>query len=156
MSQAMIELVRQHRDCDDRLSLCETALGRKDLETAISAFRLFALELEEHLSLEEDRLFPAFERVTGITTGPTAVMRSEHAEMRELTRETAVALEAGDVTGALAVIDTLNVLIQQHNIKEENVLYPMCAGSIPELAAILGMGAKGSCGCSCACASHAA
>ena len=37
----------------------------------------------------------------------------------------------------------MNVFIQQHNVKEENILYPMCGGSIPHLNKILGFGGCG-------------
>ena len=55
-----------------------------------------------------------------------------------------------DPNQALAALDTLNVLIQQHNIKEENILYPMCGGSIPNLEDVLGMGSTCCGACSCA------
>lgn len=152
MSQAMIEMVRQHRECDEQLTRCETALRKRDMPSAGRNFRLFSEELDHHFMLEEQRLFPAFEKATGMANGPTVVMRGEHAEIRNLRDEAYAAIEANQPDEALAAIDTLNVLIQQHNIKEENVLYPMCGGSVPQLMAVLGFGG---CGGACSCASAA-
>ena len=148
----MLEMLRQHRDCDDQLSRAEAALQKGDMASAGRNFRLFSEELDSHFALEENRLFPAFEKATGMSKGPTVVMREEHAAIRVLRDEATAAIEAKNAELALAAIDTLNVLIQQHNIKEENMLYPMCGGSIPNLMAVLGFGG---CGGACSCASAA-
>ncbi|MFZ6747864.1 hemerythrin domain-containing protein [Undibacterium sp. Ren11W] len=147
MSQAMMKLVTQHNECDDQLNRCEAALHKGDLASAGRNFRLFSEFLDSHFALEENKLFPAFEKATGMTSGPTVVMRGEHAEIRSLRDEAYAAIEANQAQQALAVIDTLNVLIQQHNVKEENVLYPMCGGSILNLDAALDFGSTccGSC-----------
>ena len=79
-----------------------------------------------HFKKEEDILFPEFERTTGITMGPTQVMRVEHAQARELLERMRSALEGRDKKNFLAVADTLMILLQQHNMKEEQILYPMC------------------------------
>ena len=149
MSQAMMQLAKQHSECDDQLNRCEAALHKGDMPAAGRNFRLFSEFLDSHFALEENKLFPALEEATGVTAGPTAVMRAEHAEIRSLRDEAYAAIEAHQPTEALATIDTLNVLIQQHNVKEENILYPMCGSSIPNLESVLGMGSTccGSCSC---------
>lgn len=149
MSKAMQELVRQHQECDDQLSRCEAALHKGDMASAGRNFRLFNEQLDGHFTLEENKLFPALEQATGMVNGPTSVMRSEHAEIRNLRDEAYAAIEANQPEAALAAIDTLNVLIQQHNVKEENILYPMCGGSIPDLEDKLGMGSPCCGACSC-------
>ena len=58
--------------------------------------------------------------------GPTQVMRGEHVQMRELLdagRDALVAKDADDYSGNA---ETLLIMMQQHNMKEENILYPMC------------------------------
>jgi DUF438 domain-containing protein len=150
MSQAIEEMVRQHRECDEHLTRCEAALHKGELTAAGNSFLLFSAELDKHFALEEERLFPAFEKATGMSSGPTVVMRGEHAEIRALRDEATAAIEANQAEDALAAIDTLNVLIQQHNVKEENILYPMCGARVPELATVLGLGGGG-CGGGCSC-----
>jgi hemerythrin-like domain-containing protein len=76
--------------------------------------------------MEEEVLFPAFEAATGMTdSGPTFVMRMEHDQMRGLLDQMGAALERGDQNALLDQGDTLLMLIQQHNQKEEGMLYPM-------------------------------
>ncbi|MBI1834968.1 MAG: hemerythrin domain-containing protein [Burkholderiales bacterium] len=149
MSEAMMKLVKQHMECDDQLNRVEAALHKADLASAGRNFRLFDEQLEHHFHLEEERLFPAFEQATGMLNGPTVVMRGEHAEIRALRDQAALEIENGNMTAALASVDTLNVLIQQHNVKEENILYPMCGGSVPHLMSVLGLGGCGGGACSC-------
>ncbi|MCH8622725.1 hemerythrin domain-containing protein [Undibacterium sp. TS12] len=151
MSKATKELVRQHQECDDQLTRSETALQKGEVSSAISHFRLFSEQLDSHFRLEEERLFPAFEKATGMSQGPTQVMRGEHADIRTLRDEAYAAMTNGQTAAALAAIDTLNVLIQQHNVKEENVLYPLCAERIADLDTSLGMNTGSPCCGACSC-----
>ena len=57
--------------------------------------------------------------------GPTVVMRGEHDEFRALLLQMIRQLDASDLDGFLGNADTFLILMQQHNLKEENVLYPM-------------------------------
>jgi hemerythrin-like domain-containing protein len=81
--------------------------------------------MAHHFAMEEAVLFPAFEARTGMSMGPTQVMRSEHEQMRGLIRDMAQALAGSDQDNYLGQSETLNMLMQQHNLKEENMLYPM-------------------------------
>jgi hemerythrin-like domain-containing protein len=116
---------RDHAACDERFGAAEAAAAAGDFAAAANALAAFSAALERHLGVEEGELFPAFERRTGMTEGPTEMMRIEHAEMRELVGQLRAALEAGDAAEFLGLADTLNVLMQQHNLKEEQVLYAL-------------------------------
>jgi hemerythrin-like domain-containing protein len=65
-----------------------------------------------------------------MTSGPTEVMRGEHRQMRDLLAqmEGALAVRDSDTFGGAA--ETLLILMQQHNMKEENILYPMCDNAL--------------------------
>ena len=115
-----------HRQCDARFVAVETAINRKAWDEADKAFAVFARAMLAHFQAEEDVLFPAFENRTGMRMGPTQVMRSEHAQMRELIEAARAALEARDADDYSGYAETLLIMMQQHNMKEENVLYPMC------------------------------
>ena len=123
---AIDTLTRQHRDCDERFAACEAAVRAQDWESASTAFAGFRQEMEDHFGIEEEALFPAFESASGQSMGPTRVMRAEHAQMRELLAAAGEALAAEDADDYAGNAETLLILAQQHNMKEENVLYPMC------------------------------
>lgn len=118
-------LVEDHRRCDDELAAVETAVQKKQWQTASPAWTKFAADVRCHFAREEVTLFPAFERATGMRGGPTMVMRMEHEQMRQLLDELGAAIAATDGKRFLALSESLMVLTQQHNMKEEQVLYPM-------------------------------
>ena len=118
-------LTADHRHCDEAFVCAEQAVARRDWESAGAALRAFVDATERHLRREEDVLFPAFEAATGMTSGPTAVMRSEHAHVRRLLSSLEQAVAARDRDEFLGAAETLLMLMQQHNAKEESILYPM-------------------------------
>ncbi len=62
--------------------------------------------------------------------GPTAVMREEHQQMRGLLKRMADALAGSNLEDFLAAGETLLYLMGQHNMKEEQMLYPMADEAI--------------------------
>ncbi len=125
MSTILEFLGSDHRACDDLFASAEAAAAQQNWDSARSLFGQFNAAMARHLAMEEEVLFPAFEARTGMRSGPTEVMRMEHAQMRALLQGMADAVAAGDQGRFLGLSETLNMLMQQHNLKEENMLYPM-------------------------------
>ena len=125
MSTIVDFLGGDHRACDDLFASAEVAVAQKNWDSARSLFERFQTAMAHHLAMEEEVLFPAFEARTGMRTGPTEVMRMEHEQMRGLLQEMAGAVTNADESRYLGLSETLNMLMQQHNLKEENMLYPM-------------------------------
>ncbi|CAK0771796.1 Hemerythrin domain-containing protein [Gammaproteobacteria bacterium] len=117
-------LSNDHRYCDDLFARAEEAADSSTVADAMSAFQNLRQAMEKHFLREEEILFPAFEQHGG-SNGPTTVMRMEHTQMRGLFEEMEVALTTGDNDGYLGRCETLLVMMQQHNLKEEQILYPM-------------------------------
>ncbi|MBI2306406.1 MAG: hemerythrin domain-containing protein [Rhodocyclales bacterium] len=115
-----------HRRCDDVFAEVEQAVADGDWTAAGACFTRFHESVLQHFAAEESLLFPAFERKTGMSMGPTQVMRSEHVQMRELMQAAADALAAKNADDYAGNAETLLIMMQQHNMKEENILYPMC------------------------------
>lgn len=134
-------MTEDHRHCDDLFAEAEQAVGQNNLEAARAAYEHFRIAVLAHFASEEKTLFPTFEAKTGMTMGPTQVMRMEHQQMRSLLEEAWLALAEGDVDGYVGQAETLLIMMQQHNMKEEGILYPMCdqhlAAETPELVARL-------------------
>lgn len=115
-----------HRRCDALWAEVEAAADRRDAAAVSESFARFAAAMERHFRMEEEVLFPAFEDATGMHGGgPTQVMRLEHVQMRGLLSQLAGAVERGETGEVLDLGDTLLMLEQQHNAKEEGMLYPM-------------------------------
>jgi len=115
-----------HRRCDAGWADVEAAAESSGEEAVSECWQRFEHNLRRHLALEEELLFPAFEAATGMhSAGPTQVMRMEHEQMRGVLSQMAAAVARGDRDELLDQGETLHILIQQHNMKEEGMLYPM-------------------------------
>jgi len=124
-------LRQEHRECDTYFAKAEEAVAHGKWEEAIKAFETFAHETLQHFKKEEHELFPAFEAQTGQTQGPTMVMRYEHEQVRGLVGKMAHALDAKDKDAYLSLAESMMILLQQHNMKEEQMLYAMCDRMLP-------------------------
>jgi iron-sulfur cluster repair protein YtfE (RIC family) len=118
-------LAADHRRCDELFARAEACAGTNDWAGCAAATADFRGALEHHLAMEEQVLFPAFEARTGMAGGPTMVMRGEHEQMRQLCALMAESAQHRSAEEFLGHCEALLILMQQHNLKEESVLYPM-------------------------------
>lgn len=133
-------LGHDHRVCDELWAAVEADADAGDVAAVRARLSVFDAAMRRHFDFEEQTLFPALEDATGMHgMGPTVVMRSEHEQMRRILHTMAGAVAGGDTQGVLDHGDTLLMLIQQHNMKEEHMLYPLAdarlAGQWPTLQA---------------------
>lgn len=115
----------EHRHCDELFSVAEEYVQKCAWDKAQASFDEFVQEMERHIGKEEEVLFPALEERTGQTMGPTQVMRMEHESMRQLFKDMRDAVTTQNAGQFLGLSESLLILMQQHNYKEENILYPM-------------------------------
>lgn len=87
-------------------------------------FSAFTQGLNLHIAWEEKVLFPFFEQNTGMSCGPTRVMREEHIIIKQLLDKIASAIHLSDKLPEQELAALEQVLLQ-HNQKEESILYPM-------------------------------
>ena len=118
-------LIPEHRECDVIFARAEEAAAKGDFTTTKDEFIKFADETLHHFKKEEEEFFPAFEAATGSAEGPTRVMKYEHEQVRGLLGKMAQAIESEDKDAYLSLAESLMILLQQHNMKEEQMLYAM-------------------------------
>ena len=121
-----------HRKCDEIYAGMEESVVRQDWSEAKTRFADFNTLLLRHLGAEEDVMFPAFEEATGIIQGPTQVMRMEHAQMRDTLTQVRESIESQNYRRLTGQLETLMILMQQHNMKEEQMLYRMADEALGE------------------------
>jgi len=124
-------LTHEHRSCDGLFSEAEQKIARREWEEAEKAFLKFADTTLTHFKKEEEELFPVFEKKTGSDEGPTRVMRFEHDQVRDLIGKMAASIEKEDRDACLSLAESMMILLQQHNMKEEQMLYAMCDRLFP-------------------------
>jgi hemerythrin-like domain-containing protein len=78
-------------------------------------------------------LFPAFEQASGMSGGPTWVMRQEHQRMLAMLEEIASAIATRNAQDFRALVQAFVGLMTAHSMKEERVLYPMCDEALPDI-----------------------
>jgi len=122
----------QHRECDEIFAAAEKSVIDGDFEQAEKQFLLFADDTLNHFKREEESLFPTFEELTGSSEGPTQMMRYEHEQIRGLIGNMAKAVEEKDTDAFLSIAESMMIMLQQHNMKEEQMLYAMCDRVIPQ------------------------
>ena len=124
-------LKHEHRECDVYFAKAEEEVAAGNWDNAIEQFETFANDTLLHFKKEEEELFPTFEAQTGNDMGPTRVMRYEHDQVRGLIGKMAEALENKDKDAYLSLAESMMILLQQHNMKEEQMLYAMCDAVLP-------------------------
>jgi hemerythrin-like domain-containing protein len=118
-------LTADHRRCDRLLALVESATDAGRWERIDAEVQPFVQAMEGHFLFEEEVLFPQLVDSTPMAVGPTTVMRREHQQLRALLTDLSEAVQARDATHCLGVLETLHLATQQHNAKEEGILYPL-------------------------------
>ncbi|HEC84987.1 MAG: hemerythrin domain-containing protein [Candidatus Parabeggiatoa sp. nov. 2] len=118
-------LSHEHSRCDKLFAQSEESVAKTQWARAATEFADFKAAMERHFTMEEQVLFPTVEERTGQTMGPTQVMRMEHQQMRQVFADMQDSLTQQDSEQYLGLSETVLMLMQQHNAKEEQMLYPM-------------------------------
>jgi iron-sulfur cluster repair protein YtfE (RIC family) len=126
-----------HHRCDHLLTQAERCGSTQDWGAATLAARALSTALIRHFTLEEETLFPALAQVFKVAEQPIEIMVTEHTQVRALLADLDTAVTAHNQADYLGILETMHLLIQQHNYKEEGVLYPMADGALPSRAAQL-------------------
>ncbi|HYA66482.1 MAG TPA: hemerythrin domain-containing protein [Burkholderiaceae bacterium] len=119
-----------HKLCDALFARCErAALERRWVDTEEFCARI-CRAMNAHRDAEESVSFAGFESATGIMGGRTRGMRAEYAQMRDLLQRLAQSTggrrHADDADGA----EMLLIRMQRHNLKQEDIVYPLCARAL--------------------------
>lgn len=119
-------MTADHRRCDAIFEEAERAARAGDLAVLARASSEFLSRITAHIAVEERLLFPAFEERTGMRGGgPTAVMTAEHRAMEALFDEMRAAVAGNDADAYLRASGQMMEILDQHNQKEEMMMYPM-------------------------------
>lgn len=113
-----------HQACDDKFALAEQAVYANNWPEAQTAFELFRDDMVRHFRREEEILFPALLNAGG-PGGPVQVMKMEHAQLNSLLENMTAKVKNRDAQSYSGLAETLLILLQQHNLKEEQILYPI-------------------------------
>ncbi|MEW8508429.1 MAG: hemerythrin domain-containing protein [Candidatus Thiodiazotropha sp.] len=124
-------MTQDHRRCDELFVDMEQAIMQHKWPEAERLCREFNAAMEHHFKIEEELLFPALLKATDDARGPVNIMLMEHTQMRHLMSQLALSIDDISRSNSAGFADTLLVTMQQHNMKEEGILYPMADNAVP-------------------------
>ncbi|MBK7076603.1 MAG: hemerythrin domain-containing protein [Myxococcales bacterium] len=141
----MVDMARvenSHRNVTEYLSLDHDRLDLLLLEVIklVAARRFnearprlsnFAFGLRRHIHLEDEFVFPRFEQLTGMTGGPTMVMRDEHRAIEHHLAGMIDAAMRDDRDGFDSEQEAMVAVLSDHTAREEAVIYPMLDRHLP-------------------------
>ena len=113
-----------HKACDNEFALAEEAALATNWSKAETTFNTFRDDMTRHFRMEEEVLFPALVSAGG-PSGPVHVMRMEHTQIKGLLEQMAAAGTQKNAQEYGGLSETLLMVMQQHNNKEEQILYPI-------------------------------
>lgn len=114
-------LVHDHRKYDAALAECELAAGAGDWRAAVDLFRRFADDLQLHMRMEDEVVYPLFAQ-QGDPDGALETLREEHEDIERLLRDLAYVVKRRDFDHFLDSLHPLRRSMARHNRHEEEVL----------------------------------
>jgi uncharacterized protein (DUF2249 family)/hemerythrin-like domain-containing protein len=126
-------LVWDHRRMEALLTATSNAAEAGHWGEAHTLARGYATALRRHADLEDEALFPAFEKACGgLGDGPTQHMREEHVEVRRGIDQLLRAVAARDAAAVADARDFMQQAAIEHHAKEEEILFPAVDATFDE------------------------
>lgn len=97
----------------------------REWDEAREQFTAFAAALDRHIRIEEEIVFPLFERASWMTPSQVRLMQLEHEEILCATGGIGGALAHQLIDAVLVGVGRLEDVLEPHNAQEERVIYPV-------------------------------
>lgn len=124
-------MTADHRKCDEPFGMIEELAAAGKFEEMTPLFKVWKQKNLNHFDLEETILFPETEKGIGHRLPPVAVMLAEHTQIIRILDDMEKAVANKDKNEFLGLADTCMIMIQQHNMKEEQILYTIVENAVP-------------------------
>lgn len=118
-------LSHDHQLCDTLFMQTQASIDRHDWAEGAAGFRRFDNVLRQHIRMEEKVLFPAFLRSMRQADIPISMLHVEHLRIQALLDRMSGALQRLDAVNFFLHAETMTMLLEQHHMKEEEMLYPL-------------------------------
>jgi len=116
-------MTTDHRACDEQFAQLENIVDQGNFDGAKVMFDEFKDHMIKHFDMEEKVIFPQFNSAQGEGCNPTGVMIMEHDQMRNLFDKMQEAINKNNKENFLGLSENLLFVMQQHNMKEEQIMY---------------------------------
>jgi hemerythrin-like domain-containing protein len=116
-------MTADHRDCDETFAELENIVDQSNFDGAKVMLSDFQSHMLKHFDMEEKVIFPQYQNSEGGHCDPTPVMLMEHNQMRAIFTQMSDAINENDKEKFLGQSEALLFTMQQHNMKEEQMMY---------------------------------
>lgn len=130
-------MTNDHRECDSGFENIEFFISNNKKSEALILFNNWVKKNLIHFDIEENIIFPKLSEKLGMDIPPVKMMLLEHAQIKNLIKEMDISLRTDDIETFLGLADSCFMLIQQHNMKEEQILYTLIDNSLSDSSDLL-------------------
>ena len=116
-------MTTDHRACDEQFANLENCVDSGNFDAAKTMYEELSTHMIRHFDMEEKIMFPMFNEAKAEGCNPTNVMIMEHNQMRVLLNKMDSAIKTEEKENFLGLSENLLFLMQQHNMKEEQIMY---------------------------------
>lgn len=138
MSESYDWLIHNHSEFETSMYEFSDAVEQEAWDEAESAFAQLVEGLKAHMAMEEEVLYPAYEKRQELPQEPVLALRAEHDLIVRMVRDLARIIKVRDSEHTLAALLPLEQVLIAHHEKEEDIFLPM-AGQflLPDKDAII-------------------
>ncbi|MBT4518888.1 MAG: hemerythrin domain-containing protein [Halieaceae bacterium] len=118
-------LFHEHSVSEEMLEECIEQADLNLWSDCEATFGALMSMLKKHMAMEEEVLFPAYERHTDLPRNPVEALRSDHDQLVQLFCDIDEVLKTRDSEHLVDAIKPVVVAMNHHHDKEENFFLPM-------------------------------
>ena len=127
MNSADNWLVHDHSLYEELLTQSQDAADIGDWGAVDHIFKEMINSLKQHMTLEEEVLYPAYEARFQTHHSPTKALREEHRKIVRFRRDMLLVIKSRDSEHVLDCLHQLENLMIKHHEKEEDIFLPMAS-----------------------------
>ena len=128
----MTWLSHDHNGFEATVYKCRTLCDARNLDALRDTFRTFVASYETHVRMEEEVLFPSYEKREGAPRDPTESLRADHTQIFRLMKRIGNQIEQGERDAVADDLALLYRVLTVHHEKEEKVFLPMASELLAE------------------------
>lgn len=123
-------LIHDHRKHDEALEECMIAADASDWKTAVALFNSFVEDLQLHMRMEDEVLYPLLRQESDDAHESLALLGYEHDDIARLLRDLALVIKRRDFDHFEESLTPLHKAMVEHNDHEEIVFMSLGTESI--------------------------
>lgn len=114
-------LVHDHRKYDEMLTECEMAAEMADWKDAVNLFNKFTSELKSHMQLEDEVIYPLFEKKSPDAEDAMLELHEQHEDLVRLLTDLVSVIKNKNIDHFMESLIPLHKVMNEHNQFEEEV-----------------------------------